>query len=46
MLIVSKAATPPNRARTAPDGLSTLALVVGWALIIVGLLFWVLAITN
>ena len=46
MLIVTKATPPSNRARPVADGLSTLALVVGWALIIVGLLFWVLAITN
>ena len=46
MLIVTKATSPSNRARPGTDGLSTLALVVGWTLILVGLLFWILAITN
>lgn len=46
MIIASKATQPLNGSAPFTDGLTTLGLVVGWALIAVGLLFWILAITN
>lgn len=46
MIVAPKATPRLNGAAPVTDTVTALGLVVGWALIAIGLFFWVLAITN